>query len=386
MSVIRKDLGPTPPARLKSKLSVVRPGKAVPDLRLELRSGGEFSIFSEAPEDLEPAVDRLADQAVEANPFQTAPFLMKTTGKDNAHARLALIADTTTSDGAEQLSALMSFSVMGKGSHLAATAEVGGYSAPLISRHRPMATLDQLFEALAGSLTNLPGIVAFPGLLADGTFMRSARAVAAARGLAFRVAGAWRARTLSGRIDPTGALSREERKAWQTHLGKWEDLQKKGRISYQVARNPSEISAALEDLSLLSDAPGYADRFSAFFPAARQLCKRDQIRIHALYLDGQMIAAALQPVHRGDAWVWQVLVRPDMADQAVDEQLMMRLTHWNLRDTNIATTRVAPAAGSFLAERFWPVDEGYASLLIALRPGIEHTLDRVAATYEIAGA
>ncbi|MET3599465.1 GNAT family N-acetyltransferase [Martelella mangrovi] len=385
MSIIRKDLGPRPPARLKSKLSVVRPGKTVPDLRLELRSGGEFSIFSDAPGELEHTMERLGDQAVEPNPFQTLPFLTGPSGRADAQTRLALIEDSAVAAGAGHLAALMGFSVAGANSHLVASAAPGGYHAPLISRHRPMATLDQLFEALAGSLANLPGVIAFPGLLADGAFMRSARAVAAARGLAFRVAGAWRGHALSGRIDPTSGLSHADREAWQANLEKWENLQKKGRITYHVARNPAEISAALEELSLLCDTDEHTSRCAACFPAVRLLSERDRIRLHALYIDGQMIAAALQPLHRSEAWVWQVMVRPDMSDKAIDEQLIMRLTQWNLRDANIAITRVAPAAGPFLAERFWPVDEGYASLLVALRPGMERALDSVAATYEDAG-
>ncbi|MBB4123037.1 GNAT family N-acetyltransferase [Martelella radicis] len=382
MSIIRKDLGPRPPHRLKSKLSVVRPGKAVADLRLELRSGGEFSIFSEAPDDLEPAIDRLADQAIEANPFHTAAFVMKALGDTDTHQRLALIEDTAMSANSGALAALMGFSVTDRGSHMVATAADGGYHAPLIARQRPMATIDQLFEALAGSLANLPGIIAFPGLLADGAFMRSARAVAAARGLAFRVAGAFRARALNGRIEPAGVLSHEEREAWQDSLGRWEALQKRGRITYRVARNPREISAVLEDLALLCDTPEQASRFSAFVPVARLLSERDRLRIHTLHLDDNLIAAALQPVHRAEAWVWKVLVRPDMADQAVDEQLMMRLTEFNLADVNIAVTRVAPATGPFLAERLWPGEDGYASLLVALRPGMDRALDSVAVTYE----
>ncbi|MAM12872.1 MAG: hypothetical protein CML23_20975 [Rhizobiaceae bacterium] len=383
MSIIRKDLGPRPPARLKSKLSVVRPGKAVADLRLELRSGGEFSIFSEAPDDLEPAIDRLANQAIEANPFQSAAFVMTALGQSHAHQRLALVEDTAGEAGA--LAALMGFSVTDRGSHMVASTAQGGYHAPLIARHRPMATIDQLFEALAGSLANLPGIIAFPALLADGAFMRSARAVAAARGLAFRVAGAFRGRALSGRMDPTGALSRAEREAWQDNLGKWEALRRKGRIAYHVARNPREVSAALQDLSLLCDTPENASRFSAFVPVARLLSENDRLRIHALYLEDQLIAAAIQPVHMGAAWVWKMLVRPDMEALALGEQLMMRLTEFNLGDANIAVTRVAPGAGPFLAERFWPGEDGYASLLVALRPGMERALDSVAATYEDAG-
>ncbi|AMM85616.1 hypothetical protein AZF01_15675 [Martelella sp. AD-3] len=362
----------------------MRPGKAVADLRLELRSGGEFSIFSEAPDDLEPAIDRLANQAIEANPFQSAAFVMTALGQSHAHQRLALVEDTAGEAGA--LAALMGFSVTDRGSHMVASAAQGGYHAPLIARHRPMATIDQLFEALAGSLANLPGIIAFPALLADGAFMRSARAVAAARGLAFRVAGAFRGRALSGRMDPTGALSRAEREAWQDNLGKWEALRRKGRIAYHVARNPREVSAALQDLSLLCDTPENASRFSAFVPVARLLSENDRLRIHALYLEDQLIAAAIQPVHMGAAWVWKMLVRPDMEALALGEQLMMRLTEFNLGDANIAVTRVAPGAGPFLAERFWPGEDGYASLLVALRPGMERALDSVAATYEDAGA
>ncbi|WP_180898346.1 GNAT family N-acetyltransferase [Martelella soudanensis] len=200
MSIIRKDLGQRPPARLKSKLSVVQPGKAVPDIRLEVRSGGEFSLYSQAPDHMETAMERLADTAIENNIFQTPAFLLPALGERHSLLRVALMEDGASDDS---LTALMTFSVRGNGSHLLAHA-IGdiGYHAPLVSRHRPMATLDQLFEALAGALVNLPGIAVFPHLLADGAFMRFARAVAAARGLAFRVTHARRRRALSGPIDP----------------------------------------------------------------------------------------------------------------------------------------------------------------------------------------
>ncbi|WP_174803259.1 GNAT family N-acetyltransferase [Martelella limonii] len=378
MSIIRKDLGQRPPARLKSKLSVVQPGKAVPDIRLEVRSGGEFSLYSQAPDHMEAAMDRLAETAIERNIFQTPAFLLPALGESHSLLRVALMEDGSDSD--DSLTALMTFSVRGNGSHLLAHA-IGdiGYHAPLISRHRPMATLDQLFEALAGSLVNLPGIAVFPHLLADGAFMRFARAVAAARGLAFRVTHARRRRALSGTLQPNAGLSASERALWQEHLQKWEALNRRGKVGYRIARNPSEAAGMLEDLSALTEVVDEdRARFRALLPTARKLALNDQLRIHALYLDGDMIAAAVQPLTNGEAWIWQVFVRPDMAQDAVDEQLIMRLTEWNGRDANIAITRTAPGAGPYLAERFWPVDEGYATLMVAIRPGMERALDALA--------
>ena len=375
MSIIRKDLGQRPPARLKSKLSVVQPGKAVPDIRLELRTGGEFSLYSQAPDHMEAAMDRLANSAIENNIFQTPAFLLPALGENHSLLRVALMED-----GNDSLTALMTFSVRGNGSHLLAHA-IGdiGYHAPLVSRHRPMATLDQLFEALAGSLVNLPGIAVFPHLLADGAFMRFARAVAAARGLAFRVTHARRRRALSGRITPDAALTAAEREAWQKNLARWEALNRRGKIGYHIARNPSETALMLEELSTLTAVVAEdAARFSALLPTAKKLARNDQLRIHALYLDGEMIAAAIQPLTNGEAWIWQMFVRPDMAQDAVDEQLVMRLTEWNGRDANIAVTRTAPGAGPYLAERFWPVEEGYATLMVAIRPGMERALDTLA--------
>lgn len=375
MSIIRKDLGQRPPARLKSKLSVVQPGKAVPDIRLEVRTGGEFSLYSQAPDHMEAAMDRLANSAIENNIFQTPAFLLPALGESHSLLRVALMED-----GNDSLTALMTFSVRGNGSHLLAHA-IGdiGYHAPLVSRHRPMATLDQLFEALAGSLVNLPGIAVFPHLLADGAFMRFARAVAAARGLAFRVTHARRRRALSGRITPDAALTAAEREAWQKNLARWEALNRRGKIGYHIARNPSETALMLEELSTLTAVVAEdAARFSALLPTARKLARNDQLRIHALYLDGEMIAAAIQPLTNGEAWIWQMFVRPDMAQDAVDEQLVMRLTEWNGRDANIAVTRTAPGAGPYLAERFWPVEEGYATLMVAIRPGMERALDTLA--------
>ena len=378
MSIIRKDLGQRPPARLKSKLSVVQPGKAVPDIRLEVRSGGEFSLYSQAPDHMEPAMDRLAETAIERNIFQTPAFLLPALGERHSLLRVALMED---GDSDDNLTALMTFSVRGNGSHLLAHA-IGdiGYHAPLISRHRPMATLDQLFEALAGSLVNLPGIAVFPHLLADGAFMRFARAVAAARGLAFRVTHARRRRALSGRIDPaSAALTPGEREAWQANLAKWEALNARGKIGYHIARNPSETALMLDELSALTTTVAEdRSRFAALLPTAKKLGRNDQLRIHALYLSGEMIAAAIQPVTAGEAWIWQVFVRPDMEQEAVDEQLIMRLTEWNTRDANITVTRAAPGVGPYLAERFWPVEEGYATLMVAIRPGMERAIDALA--------
>ncbi|AJY45381.1 GNAT family N-acetyltransferase [Martelella endophytica] len=384
MSIIRKDLGVRPPARLKSKLSVVRPGHAVPDVRLELKSGGEFSIYSHAPDELEKAMDRLAFQAIETNVFQTAPFFLPALRHSGGQLRLAVIEDATNAASEDNLAALMAFSVEGhgnqQGSHVVAralTRDGGGYHAPLVSRHRPMATLDQLFEALAGSLVNLPGVVVFPQLLADGPFMRAARAVAAARGLPFRVKATGRRRALTGRIDPTTALSEAERAAWQDYLGKWQALQTKGRLSYSVARNPAEISTALERLHQLSDLAEHESRLAATVPAARMLARRDWLRIHSLRQNDRLLAAAIQPVFRGEATIWQIFERPDMADHAIGEQLLVRLTEWNLADPNITVTRADAAAPAALAERFWPTEEGRATLAVAIRPGLERQLDSV---------
>ncbi|TCT41765.1 GNAT family N-acetyltransferase [Martelella mediterranea] len=386
MSIIRKDLGPRTPARLKSKLSVVRPGRAVPDVRLELKTGGEFSLYSTPPEELERAFDRLVFRSSETNVFQAAPFLL-TALKNGLHGlRLALIHEGAQGMEQDDLAALMAFRVEDGGRWITAHGFGDGtaaYNAPLISRHRPMATIDQLFEALANNLTNLPGIAVLPDLLADGAIMRLGRAVAAARGLAFRVTGATRRRALTARVDPSSRLAGSERAAWQDKLEKWQALQQKGHVTYRVARNSDEIEPVLEALPMLArDTAGPAP--NAFLTAAcRALAKRDWIRLHALYLDEILIAVAVQPVVAGEAWIADTIVHTDLADMAVDEQLIVRLTEWNLRDTNIRVTRCAPGVGPFLAERFWSDDEGRATLMVALKPGHERSLDAAAKALEV---
>ena len=194
--------------------------------------------------------------------------------------------------------------------------------------------------------------------------------------------GAVRRRVLSGAIDPKAALTSAETHIWQDNLGKWQSLQQMGRMSYRVARNPEEVGVMLDDLRALSDTEEHVDTVAAMLPACRLLARRDWLRVHALFLDDAMIAAAIQPVIAGEATVWRVFERPDMADKAVGEQLIVRLTEWNLRDANITVTRADNTAGPFLAERFWPEEEGRATLVTAIRPGLERMLDHVTGLYE----
>lgn len=385
MSIIRKDIANRPQARLRSKLSVVRPGRAIPDVRLELKTGGEFSVYSTPPLELEKAIDQLSVNAIEKNVFQSAPFVFQSMKLEGAGQRLALIHNSGEPEGDERPAALMAFRTNVDENYFAARVSgfsQDGSSAPLIGRDHPMATIDQLFEALASPLCDLPGIVMFPDLVADGHFMRLARAVAAARGLAFRVARAHRRRALTGSVDPSATLTPDESSAWQANLSKWQELKRLGNISYRVHRNADEIATVLEMLGQLDDQQTHPLAFSHVAAICRALARRDWLRVHALYLGDRLVAATLQPVLSGEAWIWQFYLSQDLQDMALDEQSLIRLSEWNLQDRNITVTRIGAGRGRFLAESFWPSLEGRATLMIALKPGYERALDQLAARQE----
>ncbi|WP_176084870.1 GNAT family N-acetyltransferase [Martelella sp. HB161492] len=384
MSIIRRDIGPKPPSRLKTKLSVVRAGRTVADLRLELRTGGEFSVYSRAPEEFETAMERLATDAIEANIFHTAAFTHTALNQEGSGLRLALIG-TPQAGGDLLLDAALPFRIeqqAGTGVICAWAEPDIAYAAPLIARRNPMATLDQLFDALGGQLVNLPPVLVFEGLVADGPFMRYARAAAAARGLFFRVAASRRAKILTPAGLTSPSPSAEERRRWTAMLEKWTALSGPDGLAFEMARNPREIEAQIEMLAPLLDESGGAADIVGLGAVARRLSARDHLRLYTLKHHGALVAAVLQPVLAGEAWVWQIYVHPEFSVFALDEQLLLRLGEWNPTDPNITTTRISVSNNDRLASSIWPEEEGRATLIVGLRPESERAVDAVAAFHD----
>ncbi|WP_181409952.1 GNAT family N-acetyltransferase [Martelella alba] len=384
MSIIRRDIGPRPPSRLKTKLSVVRAGRTVPDLRLELRTGGEFSVFSRVPEEFESALERLAIDAIEPNVFHTAAFTFTALRSTENTLRLAMIGDAQAG-GAMQLDAALPFRIesqAGLGVIRAWAMPDIAYAAPLIARKSPMATLDQLFDALGGQLVNLPPVLVFEGLVADGPFMRYARAAAAARGLFFRVSASRRQKILTPAGLTSPSPSADQRHRWTAMLEKWTSLSGPDGLAFEMARNPREIEAHIAMLAPLVDRRGAHADLEGLGAIARQLSARDHLRLYMLKHHGALVAALWQPVLAGEAWVWQIYVHPDFADHALDEQLLLRLGEWNPTDPNIAATRTASHNSDRLACSIWPEEEGRATLIIGLRPECERDVDRIAAYHD----
>ena len=353
-----------------------------------------LSIYpSQAGYDLQAELDFLSNRAMEPNVFFTSRFLAPAMPRlEDRDIRLAIIRDET--DNHSRLRLLMPFSVERPGFSIGAPIlrawanPFGPLGTPLVDAEGAGESVDHFLEALGREELRLPSVLVLPDIRLDGPFAQMARAIAMSRNLPVDITGE-QARPMLESLKDGETYLRESIKS--SHMREmrrqWGQLEKRGRVSYEVARQPQDIRMRMEEFLLL-EASGWkgkkrtamlSDRLRAAFAreAVNNLAEIDAARIHTIDLEGRAIASMIVLMMNGEAYTWKTAFDEDFARYSPGKLLTAQLTDWHLDDANIVRTDSCAIADHPIMSRLWRERQTMATLIIGLRPNADREVRQV---------
>ncbi len=360
------------------------------------RPGRSLSLYPAiAGYDLQQELDYLANRALEPNVFFTGRFLAPAMPRlEDRTVRLSLIRDED--ERRSRIRFLMPFSVERPGFSMG-TAIIRGWSnpfgplgTPLVDTEDAAETIDNLLEALARPTTGLPPILVLPDLRLNGPFAALVRAVAIGRNLPLTLANTYQRPMLESLQDgPTYLRQAISPQHFRELQRQWRKLEETGELSYNVARQPSEIRLRMEQFLLL-EAAGWKgrgrtaminDRYRAAFAreAITNLAETDSVRIHTLDFDGKAIAAMIVFLAGGEAYTWKTAYDETFARFSPGKLLVAQLTEWHLDDANIVRSDSCAVPDHPVMSRFWEEREEMGTLVIGLQQNADRDVRQVAA-------
>lgn len=360
------------------------------------RPGRSLSLYPAiAGYDLQQELDYLANRALEPNVFFTGRFLAPAMPRlEDRTVRLSLIRDED--ERRSRIRFLMPFSVERPGFSMG-TAIIRGWSnpfgplgTPLVDTEDAAETIDNLLEALARPTTGLPPILVLPDLRLNGPFAALVRAVAIGRNLPLTLANTYKRPMLESLQDgPTYLRQAISPQHFRELQRQWRKLEETGALSYDVARQPSEIRHRMEQFLLL-EAAGWKgrnrtaminDRYRAAFAreAITNLAETDSVRIHTLDFDGKAIAAMIVFLAGGEAYTWKTAYDEAFARFSPGKLLVAQLTEWHLDDANIVRSDSCAVPDHPVMSRFWEEREDMGTLVIGLQQNADRDVRQVAA-------
>jgi hypothetical protein len=121
------------------------------------------------------------------------------------------------------------------------------------------------------------------------------------------------------------------------------------------------------------------DRFRAAFAreAVTNLAETDNVRIHALTLDGKPIAIMVVFVVGGEAFTWKTAFDETFAEFSPGKLLVWRLTEQHLDDPNIVRTDSCAMPDHPVMSHLWRERETMGTLIVGLQPGRDRDVRQV---------
>lgn len=331
---------------------------------------------------LQDELDFLTNRAIEPNVFFMGRFLAPAMPRlEDRTVRLVVMRDED--DTRSRLRFLMPFSVERPGFGIgppiirAWANSYGPVGTPLLDRENAASTLEDLFSGLADKALALPSVLVLPDLRLDGAFAGLVRAVALSRGLPVQEIDRTERPMLHSHLDGEGYLAEALAKNHLREMRRqWRKLQEIGALTYEVARQPSEIHARFEEFLIL-EASGWkgagksamaTDRYRAAFAreAVSNLAEVDAVRIHTLALDGKAIASLIVFVQSGEAYTWKTAFDEAYSAFSPGKLLIRELTGWHLDDPNIQRTDSCAVADHPIMSRFWSERTPMGTLIVGL--------------------
>lgn len=353
-----------------------------------------LSIYpAQAGYDLEAELDFLSNRAMEPNVFFTSRFLAPAMPRlEDREIRLAIIRDESASHS--RLRLLMPFSVERPGFSIGAPIirswanPYGPLGTPLVDAEKAGETMDHFLEALGREDLRLPGVLVLPDIRLNGPFAQMARAIAMSRNLPIDITGE-QARPMLESLKDGETYLRESIKS--SHMREmrrqWGHLAKLGTVTYEVARQPSDIRMRMEEFLLL-EASGWkgkkrtamlSDRLHAAFAreAVNNLAEKDAARIHTIDLDGKAIASMIVLIMNGEAYTWKTAFSEEHGRYSPGKLLTAQITDWHLDDANIVRTDSCAIPDHPIMSRLWQEREAMGTLIIGLRQNADREVRQV---------
>lgn len=353
-----------------------------------------LSIYpSQAGYDLQDELDFLSNRAMEPNVFFTSRFLAPAMPRlEDREIRLAIVRDE--SDSRSRLRLLMPFSVERPGFAIGApivrawSNHFGPLGTPLVDAENAGEIMDHFLEALGREEMRLPSVLVLPDIRLNGPFAQMARAIAMSRNLPVDVTGEQARPMLESLLDGEAYLKNSIKSSHMREMRRqWGHLEKLGRVSYEVARQPQDIRLRMEEFLLL-EASGWkgkkrtamlSDRLRAAFAreAVNNLAEIDAARIHTIDLDGKAIASMIVLLMNGDAYTWKTAFNEEFSRYSPGKILTAQITDWHLDDANIVRTDSCAVPDHPIMSRLWQERESMGTLLIGLKPNSDREVRQV---------
>lgn len=358
------------------------------------RPGRSFNIYPGlAGYDLQTELDYLANRALEPNIYFSGRFLAPAMPRlQDKPLQIAIVRDENADRS--RIRYLMPFSIEKPGFSIGTSIirswsnHFGPQGTPLLDEEDAGETMDNLFEALANPITELPGILVLPDLRLNGRFAQMAKAIAMGRNLPVSVTGEFKRPMLQSYLDGPGYLANSISPHHVRDMRRQErHLEKMGTFEYRVSRQPADLYRDVEEFLLL-EARGWkgkkrtamlTDRMQAAF--AREvvvnLAEVDAVRVHSLRLNDQMIACMIVFIMGGEAYTWKTSYDETLAKYSPGKLLLTKLTDWHLDDLNIQRTDSCAVPDHPLMSRFWQEREDMGTLVIGLQQNRDRDVRQV---------
>lgn len=343
-------------------------------------------------------IDRVTDYALEPNIFFAPRYLVPAMPRiDSRQVRLMMLQDGP--EDAPETRFLMPYSVeksgfgMGPQVIRAWSNLFSPYCVPIVERRESSRILDDLLATLGDPGLALPKVLVLPDIMMDNATITALRGVAIGRGLPVLATGSVQRPFLQSDKDSADYFAQTMSKSRLRNMRRLlRQLGEQGELAYEVARNPSEVRAALEEFLLLENA-GWkgrqrtamaSDRFHAAFAreAVNNLAERDLCRIHSFKLDGRTVASLIVFVQSGHAWTWKTTYDEALAQYSPGTLLIMRVTESHLEDPNIVITDSCAVEDHPVMSRMWSERREFATLVIGLQPHLDREVRQVVSQME----
>jgi CelD/BcsL family acetyltransferase involved in cellulose biosynthesis len=255
----------------------------------------------------------------------------------------------------------------------------GPVGTPLVDRDDPVGVIEDFFAMLARPHLKLPKVFVLPDMRLDGPMASLLGTVAETRGLPLMTTDRAERPILHSDLEADAYLKGSLR---PHHYREFRRLKRRladmGVLEHHVARGPDEIRHAIEAFLTL-EASGWKgrertamaiDRYRAAFAreAVHRLAEQDMCRIHALTLDGKLIASLIVFVESGCAYTWKTAYDENFSAFSPGTLLMIEVTGQHLDDPNIDTTDSCAVPDHPVMSRLWSERRTMGTIVVGLTP------------------
>ena len=339
-------------------------------------------------------LDFLCSRTIEPNVFFNPRFLAPAMPRlEDREVRLAVIRDGN--EFRNRLRLLVPFSVERPSTPLGApimrtwSSPFGPLGTPLLDRDDPEGVVQDFFAMLSRPHLKLPKVLVLPDMHMHGAVARMLTTVAGSLGLPLETTGIVQRPFLESQLDGDDYLKASLRSHHYREFKRMKRrLGEKGKLEHVVARSADDIRNGVESFLTL-EASGWkgrertamaVDRYRAAFAreAVHRLAEQDMCRVHALTLDGEVIASLIVFIEAGIAYTWKTAYDEAYSAFSPGTLLMIEVTKQHLDDPNITATDSCAMPDHPVMSRLWSERKPIGTIVIGLTPDADRATRQAA--------